>query len=539
MIKKKYIALALLTGFLYRILISLQGFDHTDVGFSSTFYQNIFTHPEVMPYNYNYYLTGLFGGLWQLVFGGAGLLGFRILEAATLTAAIFFVYKTFERQLNSTTTAAIAILMSFLFPNIVITFHYNTLTFFFMALAAWCYSKAVYQQKTWWVFVAGAVLGICFFARIVNGVLLMVAFIPLLIGVITGTLKTIYRQTVLMLAGMATGSVAVIALMAALGHLSYFITGLGDAFGFFNGMETSHSSTNLFLVYFKGYLNIALQILALFALCWLYIFSHRFAMKWGVCIRFLLIIVTFVLIVTSLPFLTAVALCTLLCCALFYRAVKMEEKALLAFVLACTFLFPFGSDIGIAGIFHWIGGMLIVPAAVGLSYISHDLRRGSVICSIYIAIVMLFQTIYHPYGEQVPRWECTQTIAADCGLNTFVSPQKAADYERSIPTIKKYAGKNPWLVMGNQASEYYYATGLLPFLGNTQMGTYTGNTMLKRLDQQYGVYGQLPVIVFLTQDLNMVDGADSVQAALTRWMKGHAYRKVYSDNYMEIYNKTE
>ena len=93
--------------------------------------------------------------------------------------------------------------------------------------------------------------------------------------------------------------------------------------------------------------------------------------------------------------------------------------------------------------------------------------------------------------------------------------------------------------MGNQASEYYYATGLLPFLGNTQMGTYTGNTMLKRLDRQYGIYGQLPVIVFLTQDLNMVDGADSVQAALTRWMKGHAYRKVYSDNYMEIYNKTE
>ena len=45
----KYILLTLLAGFLYRLLISAQGIDHLDLGYSNTFYQNIFTHPEALP----------------------------------------------------------------------------------------------------------------------------------------------------------------------------------------------------------------------------------------------------------------------------------------------------------------------------------------------------------------------------------------------------------------------------------------------------------------------------------------------------------
>ena len=79
-----YISLALLIGFLYRMLLSLQGIDHADMGFSNTFYQNIFSHPEAVTLHFNYYVTGLVGGLWYLLLGSTGLLGFRLLEAILL-----------------------------------------------------------------------------------------------------------------------------------------------------------------------------------------------------------------------------------------------------------------------------------------------------------------------------------------------------------------------------------------------------------------------------------------------------------------------
>ena len=78
-VNNHYIYLTLLAGFIYRLLISFQGIDHVDLGASNTFYQNIFTHPDVMPYSFNYYLTGLIGGVWYQWLGDTGVMGFRFL----------------------------------------------------------------------------------------------------------------------------------------------------------------------------------------------------------------------------------------------------------------------------------------------------------------------------------------------------------------------------------------------------------------------------------------------------------------------------
>jgi hypothetical protein len=61
--EKKYITGAFLIGIVYRLLMGLQGIDSIDMGFCMTFYQNIFSHPEAMTFYFNYYLTGLIGGV--------------------------------------------------------------------------------------------------------------------------------------------------------------------------------------------------------------------------------------------------------------------------------------------------------------------------------------------------------------------------------------------------------------------------------------------------------------------------------------------
>ncbi len=534
--KDKYIALAFLTGFIYRILISLQGIDHSDVGFSNTFFQSIFSHPEAMTFSFNYYLTGLFGGIWELLFGHAGLLGFRLFEAFTLTASIFLVYKTFERQLSSTPVAITAILVSFLFPSVIITFHYDTLSFFFIALALWCYSKAVRQQNSAWMWLAGMALGICFFVRIVNGVLLLTAFIPILFGILNHKVKAACRQSALILAGMASGCMLVVAIMAAIGHLSYFIAGLNDAFGFLNDTSNTHRAGNLFYVYFKSFINIVLQSGVLVVIYELYTFSDKLSRTWGTCAKGLLAIAAVVLTLTSTPYLTAIALCSLLCIVLMSRYSSTEDKTILAFALACAYLFPFGSDIGIASIFHWTGALLIIPAAASMAMANQKLRQGTVILTSSIVLVMLIHTLGSLYGEAASRIECTQSAQPN-KLNAFVSPEKAAQYQHLISSIQEHRSSNHWLVIGNQACELYYATDMLPYLGNTQLTVYMGQLLLQRLSQQHQRYKTLPTIVFLKGQEFMNNDAEDVQSTLTQWMEQLQYTLSYDDASITIYTK--
>ena len=532
--KNKYIAIALLAGFLYRMLLSLQGIDHIDLGFSNTFYQNIFTHPESMTFYFNYYLAGLLGGTWYHWFSATGLLGFRFLEALTLTASIFLVYKTFERQLTNTRAAILAILMSFLFPSIVTTLHYNTLTFFFLSLAAWCYSKSLYDKQLLWTYLSGLALGFCFFVRIVNAALGILILIPVIYAFATHQRKLAFQLGGVMLAGMLSACIAMLGVMATLGHLPYFLAGLNEAFGFFSSGETSHSSSNLFLVYFKGYVNIILQILAIFGLGALYLQSSRLTSKWGLALRIFLIVASIVLIATSLPYLSAIALYTLLCTPIFYAITPKEDKLIAAFVIAGTYVFPFGSDIGIAGIYHWTGALLIIPAAAGAYHTSRIVRRGVLICSLYIACIMLWKALSYAYGEQTPRWTCTERIGNNV-LNTFTSPEKADDYRHIIACIRENTADNHWLVLGNQSSEIFYATETKPFIGNTQLGTFTGEALTRVLDNRLQQYQQRPVVVFLNKEHFVFDEAEEVQEQLKQWMSLHDYQMIHHDAYLTIY----
>ena len=528
------IAVAFLIGFLYRVLISLQGIDHIDSGFSNTFFQNIFTHPETMTFYFNYYLSGLLGGIWCQLAGTTGMLGFRVLEATILTASVFLIYKTFERQLTNTSYAVVAILVSFLFPTIVTTLHYNTLSFLFLSLTSWSYSKFIYTRKSLWLFLSGMALGCCFLVRIVNLALGILILVPIVEAWLTRQRSLSVRHGAIMLAGMLSSVAILLGVMHLLGHLPYFVKGLDEAFGFFHGDETSHASGNLFKVYLKSYVNIFLQMSALFLLGWLYQQAGRLSASWRKSCRGLLVMGTLLLIATSLPYLSALSLCTLLLIYLFQSDIPRDHKLMFSFVMAGAYIFPFGSDIGIAGIYHWIGGLLIIPAAIGVGRVAPVVRKEITICCLCIVAVMLWKTMYRPYGEQAPRWQCTAQVGEGL-LNAFTSPDKAEDYRHVIEGIRRQTTENKWLVVGNQASEIYYATETIPFLGNTQLGVYSGADLMKRLDRQVEAYHQFPVIVFLKKKHFVFDSAEEVQSRLRKWVETQHYEVAIDDAFLTVF----
>ena len=515
--------------------MGLQGLDCVDSGFSNTFYQNVLHHPESMPYNFNYYLTGLVGGVWHAIFAPLGMQGFRLLEALTLSAAIAFMFLSFRRSLVSTRVAMTAIGLSFLFPSIVVTFHYNTLSFLFVAISIYCCSRSAQGQPTLFLWLSGVALGIGFFARIVNMALLGLLLVPLCHGYITKNLHGGLRQAGLLAGGIATGCLLVLGLMSVLGHLPYFLDTLAEDFGFLNGTQNSHGSGNLLTVYLKSYVNIGLQLLALLLFYALYLATQHLSSGWSNTVNAVLAVLTMALILTSQPYLSAVALCILLCMALFCCTdVAGQRLSLVLYALAATLLLPMGSDIGIPGIFHWTGGLLIFPAATFWPMANLRQRHAIGLCALLIGAVMAGRTAWKAYGEEGSRLACTQMVQPN-RLNTLTEPQKARTLQHIIDRICQHSTDNPWLVFGNQASELYYATARKPFLGNTQLGTYTGQGLSEQLDRRLATTGQAPVVVFLHDKYHFSNDDAATQQILSNWMHAYGYQIACDDSCLTIY----
>ena len=531
------ISFAFVIGVAYRLLMGVQGIDITDMGFCMTFYQNIFSHPDAMTFYFNYYLTGFFGGAWNIVMGDYGLMGFRLFEQLTMASALLLTLLSFYRWFTSTWVMLAAVLLSFLFPSIVVTFHYDTLSFFFMSASLYTMMRWLKCNSWWWLTMAGLLIGISFFVRIVNGILGALILLPFIMGW-QQSWKQGFKNACIYGSGLLIGSFLVIGIMLIFGHLNCFIKALEEAYSTFNGQETSHTSSNLISVYLNSYVNIGLQVLAFVFIGLFNKFLENKAFLLRVLTRVFLLVVLFILVATSQPYLSAIAACSLLSFVCF-KQMESQQRWLILYAAACAYLFPFGSDIGIPGIFHWCAGLFFIPAATCYQLLKESWKRQMVWgISLSIALCMLYKMSNAAYGEEKPRYKTT-TMAISGTLNVMTTEERARLYQNEVARIREYAAGDSLLLIANQASELYYATGMLPFTGNTQMGSYIGETLASQLDRQVERHGRFPLVVFIHRS-HFTDDMEEFRQSLRPWMKRHHYQTVYADADIELYkpNKT-
>lgn len=527
----KWLVAALAVGLTYRLLISLQGVDMVDAGFCNTFYQVIFTHPDSNVFCFIYYLTGLVGGTWELLFGDGGLLGFRLLEALTLTTAIATLAATFSSYMPRRYTC-MAVALSFLFPTIVVTFHYDTITYLLVALSAYALKKALATDKDRWPMMAGALLGMAFFARIVNAALFALLLTPLIIYK-----QQRIRKTATMAGGLLLGMAAVIGVMALLGHTPYYIAALGEAFSTFSGDEATHSHGHLLIQYLRNYVNIALQAVALGACYAAGMWASRLqSLRYRRAALASVAVVVLVLTFTSLPNLTLLAACMMVLLAVLPRCSKQHPTpvVLSLYLTAATLLIPLGSDIGVQGIFNWCAGLIVFPASWCASRCTAPYQRWAqkvlVAC---VACCALLRTGYEAYGEDVPRWACTSQ-AQEHRLNVYMEKEKALNYRHFIEAVEQHIGPSRLLFITNQAAELYYATRTLPYEGHVQPVIYTGERLTWRLDERLAHFGEYPLIAFLNQPHPSAE-TPAVQEGTLQWMQRHHYQLVYDDGFSRLY----
>ena len=532
--KKNYIYLAFLIPFIYRLVLSTQGIDNTDVGFCNTFYQAIFTAPDTNEFCFIYYLTGFLGGLWEFVFGGLGLIGFRIFETITLAAAVYFLYLTYKDRMSKKHSFT-AIFLSMLFPVTIVTFHYDTLSYLLIAMSAYIYSRYLQRNDSKWVFFTGLMIGFSFFARIVNLSFCCLALLPLII--ISKTIEQRLKDCTYMILGMGGAILTIIIMMLACNHIDNYMAGLQDAFSTLDRSDATHSKGEMIFRYIKSLKNIILQVFILASITFLLYKNEQKEYKYKLYFKHLLFISILVVTLTSQVYLTTLSATICVIFFVLYQQRKRQnpELHITLFLLVATFCMPMGSDIGIQSIFNWCAGLLIFPAVYYSKFLKESILLKTIkVTYLSCAICAICKLSYRAYGESAARVHCFSMIQPS-RLNVLTEKDKAYKYQRAISAIQKYSIANQTLLLSTQASELYYATNKMPYLGHVQTIIYQGKRLEQRMDERLAHFRTFPLIATLNITKKPHEIAN--EKLLTAWMEKYHYQQVYKDNYISIYNR--
>lgn len=536
--KKHAIFLAFFIPFIYRVMMSLQGIDSTDVGFCNTFYQTIFTDPDANEFCFIYYLTGFLGGIWESLFGNFGLVGFRVFETISLSAAVYFLYATFKERMSKAQSLA-AIVLSMLFPVIIVTFHYDTLTYLLMALSTYLFSRYFKRHDNKRLLLAGYMIGLSFFARIVNLSFCILALVPLLIA--RNTKEQKIKASSSMVLGMIGGVITIGIIMSACNHMQYYIAGFQDAFSTLDRSDATHSKGEMIFRYLKSLKNILLQVFILSAILFCLYKNEKKASKYHAFIKYLLYIAIFVIALTSTAYLTTLSAALIIILAELYKQRKQQgsELYITLYLLIATLCFPMGSDIGIQGIYNWCAGLLIFPAIYYFKFLKKPiLTETSKVIYVCCAMSAICKLSYKAYNESEPRFHCL-TMIQPSRLNVMTEKGKAKNYQKAISAIQKYSSTNQPLLLATQASELYYATNKKPYLGHVQTIIYKEKRLEERLEERLNTrlthFRVFPVIATLNISKEPHEVAN--EKILNAWMKKYHYKLVYKDNYITLYNR--
>ena len=235
---------------LIQALISFQGFDVCDEGFSLTFYQQFYRHPENVEYNFVYWLSGLIGGLWYNLFPKGGILWFRILAIVFNTSTFILGYKILKPYLGNLCTLVGLAMALFVNNYGYLVFYHNPLTALMALIAIYFLLKGMKTGKTLFMVLSGIVVGLSVFARIPNITLvLLMLILPLWAYLQKRLLKEFIKPVLSFVFGIAIGWILVFLLLLALGQLEIMEKALGSLVELGRVENSGHNSGHLLNVY--------------------------------------------------------------------------------------------------------------------------------------------------------------------------------------------------------------------------------------------------------------------------------------------------
>ena len=498
--------IALLAITLSRCLFNM---DIQDEGWVLTAYQNIFAHPNAVSYNFLYYNGVLVGGIWYKLFGGWGLLAFRLLYVLLEFLKALIVYLILRKYTNKW-----GILIGYALLTLCCAYYnymdHNQLTSLLCLCAVFMLLRGLERRKWYYLFAAGIVVAINVFTRLPNLSLCALILVLIPFGI---NLKD-NKQTWLLLAaaigGFLVGCGLELILMCALGHLHIFFQNIYSGVAASADVDSTHNLLTIgqmtLLQWGEIGFHSAVFMLYIWAVGHLATTASNHPIKRiaiTVCLSLLMLV--FIAWQYQSALITRLyAIITIVCIYLIRRETPtLKHIAWAALIMAYTM--PLGSDFGYSSSISYYAIALAFPLVTAYileKIISQAFKKETFMLPMAFVLVVVIgvcdtyrlakqSTMCFRYITQPEQRYLIHSPLA----NTFISNEQFLRLNPLLDELAKYADKGDTILCFQSMPMVHYLTQTLPYLENPWPWTYTAGDMEQHFLKAQAQSAHLPLVV--------------------------------------------
>lgn len=459
------------------------GFELCDSGFYMTFYDNIFTNPEDVGYNFMYYLSGVAGGAVSSLTGGS-ILAMRVFGALCNLLCICCLWRMLRGERGFTPLLLTVILVTSGAWGTPLTFYNDIMTVTLALISLMLLTSGLSLEngdmpekdrdktarKTYMLLLlSGAVAGLNTLTRIPNVLeILFVAIIPLCAS------RGRTRLTALWLAGWLSGLGAGLLGAALAGHLPILAATIRDltATAATPGAESSHGLSSLIHAQISSWATIVRMTLKLIGLAVIYGIAARAAGKYYAkypCVMpavrrgvaaVLCIIAAWML--ARADIMTALTAISLLGCGRAFSDTRLRTAAVAALLM--ILILPLGSDNGI-----YNAGTIILWYALAVS-LTLLCRRHGTAAATAIAVVLAASCVAGlvrggTYFDDTPLADMKGRIDSPSARGITTSPARARRVNAMLGLLINEVSPGDTLLVYGSAPMINHLTSTVPAIG--------------------------------------------------------------------------
>ena len=477
-------------------------FEWCDSGFYLTFYDNIFSSPESVEYNFMYYLSGIIGGMIDNMGSTYGLLRMRIAGLLFLLGSAVVSWRYSGMSSSSFVKAASIICIYAGYISFPITLSYDIVTLLMLSGCVYLLVAGILKSSRPLVFLSGLMTGFLIFVRIPN---LLQGFLILLIPIYySGGKRDKWILSALYAGGYVAAILIMIILMSALGHLSIFAQNLSTLVNLSSDSEASHGIGNLIYTQFYYYGSIfycvfKLSVIA-FSVWLIRIIVNSRLLRLILSFPFAAYFVYMSIKIPPVIMIGAVVVPALIIMSL--RNIGSKESLISGGALLSSLIFPLGSD-GAGGNVGSILYLLGAAPALGFwlnlhirvkshcFFIPHVGTWGAV--SIFFVISIFNMVCCGLYFDDTPLWKSTALSDSPALKGILISEERKEVVDEILPLLDTYVSPGDTLFSFGSVPMLNYLTSTRPFIGNSwpeQVSARRLDILLKEEERK----GQFPVI---------------------------------------------
>ena len=549
-----WLVLALLV--LYQMLGVFFGMDIADAGFYLTFYDNIFSHPESVEYNFMYYLSGIIGGTFQSLFPSMGMCGMRLLGVAFNTLCAVILYFALRRHVDerALTLGCALVITSFIAPPYTLCYDLCTIVFYVLAITLlW---RGMEKDKMWMIVLAGVMAGLNILVRIPNVLGLSMALLPLIrYFVERRRLDISWQRSAIQTLSFLGGAVAGVGLVLALmpeRHYTHLLNVLRDlrSIAADESGTASHSTSRMIMVQLQFYASnlwVAVKLAIPVAIYW-WAHSRSSLPTWVVWTLKVVALAVFIwLVMRMLPLQPMWVMC--LAGGIMVIIEQWKKRSGLVWMavlgIGMMLVMPLGSD----GAYN--NGSIIAWALAPVAALWWIHRSRVAFPLALIAVCALHMVTWGAYFDGGSLWHKRYAIDNDRAAHIYTTRERADILNTVLHGIEPYVKPGDQLMAYGSAPLMNYLTHTRPYLGCSWVEQLSAPMLEKKLAMAPKT--GLPIILQQkfnnlwmfwgepTEDFRTDYGQqDSYRdnrklEVLNRFLSDYDYQAIYEDTHFVLY----